>query len=346
MVKPKLYNLTAMSSQEENIIYFSYSGGLMKKNIIEVRRASNNSLAYTGETVTARGEHKIPANSINVASLGTEYNIRIKVIENDDTESLWSDDKFAIFIRKPIFEFSNVEDEMEINQSFLDAELSYSQADGELLQEYSFYLYDSKRQLLTVSDVMYDTEDMHYVFNGFEDGVYFIQAKGSTVNDYKVDTGLVEIFVHYIEPEIYTSLLLTNNYSGGYISYETNIKSIDYNGDDVFSFENGRIVISSGKVLYYDEGFQIPDNVTCRVKGIDMYKSNVKFFEVYDAEKKHGFYVTSYIYDDATIRYKLVGMGTMSNYVLYSPALDTRNKTVTFWIRRQNGIYLFKVYVE
>ena len=344
MAKPIIYNLKAMNCEEDNTISFSYSGGLMKSSTIAIRSASDNTLVYTGTYSSARGRHIIPANSIDVSQYGTQYYIQIKVTENDDTESPWSDTKFAVFITSPTFEFSNVEDMTQVHQSFLNAELSYEQNDGELLKEYAFYLYDFSKVLLSNSPIKYDVEEMNYVYNGLEDGIYYIRAIGTTVHGYQVDTDYIEIIVDYIVPEIYTTLLLTNNYNGGYISYETNIVSIDYTGEETFEFEDGMINLMD-KEIYYDQGFTIPDNVTFIVKGKNINRSNEKYFEVYDSEKKKGFYITAYVYDDETIRYKLIGIGDLSNYVLYSPALlASSTDIITFWIRRKNGLYLFKVY--
>lgn len=346
MAKPIIYNLKAMNSEEDNTISFSYSGGLIKSNTIMIKSASDNSVVYTGTYSSARGRHLIPANSIDVETYGTQYYIQIKVTENDDTESSWSDTKFAIFIRSPRFNFSNVTDMMQVHQSYLEAELSYEQDDDELLQEYAFYLYDYSKIMLSNSPVKYDIEEMKYTYNGLEDGVYYIRAIGNTVHDYQVDTGYIEISVDYVIPEVYTTLILQNNYNGGYITYETNIVSIDYIGDIDFEFEDGMINLLDNKLIY-NQGFKITDNATFRIEGKNLIGNNVKFVEIYDSEQKHGFYISSYVYDDGSIRYKLIGLSGLSDYVLYSPSMIIdENDLITFWIRRQNGIYLFKVYVN
>ena len=344
MAKPIIYNLKAMSCEEENTITFSYSGGLIKSVTLAVRTASNNTLVYTGTYVTAKEKYILPANSINVATYGTQYYIQIKVTENDDTESAWSDTKFAVFIRTPSFVFSDVTEGMQVHQSYLNTELTYSQSDGEPLQEYAFYLYDFSKELLTNSPVKYDLTDMNYVFNGLTDGAYYVRGMGTTVHGYQVDTGFVQIIVSYIFPEVYTTLLLKNDNKGGYISYETNIISITYTGEDTFEFVDGMIDLTS-KEIYYDQGYYIPEDVTFIVKGRDMLESNKVYFEVYDAEKHRGFYITCYVYDDGRIRYKLIGKGDLSDYILYSPAVSANaNDIISFWIRREGGLYLFKLF--
>ena len=79
-----------------------------------------------------------------------------------------------------------------------------------------------------------------------------------------------------------------------------------------------------------------------------MYRSGVKFFQVIDNDISTGFYITAYIYDDLSIRYKLVANNDLNNYILYSPVIEelTTNDLVSFWIQKKNDLYLFDVYVN
>lgn len=359
-VKPIIHGLNAMSWQEDNTISFSYSGGLIKKVMIKVISALDNIVIYGAgdegddKTITtAKTEYTIPSNSINVNLYGTQYYIQIKVIENNNTESPWSDSVFAIFINTPEFEFANAagddDNPMLVDNSYLDVILSYTQNENELLQEYKFYLYNSVKSLISSTENFYDVDNMSYRFNGFEDGIYYIRATGNTIHNYAVDTGLIKISVDYVTPESYSIFYLDNNYKGGYISYYTNIVSIDYYGDDTFEFENGYIDLTDpNKKLYYDRGFNIKDNCTFKIKGKDLYRSNVIFFEAYEENLKYGFYITSYIYDDDTIRYKLIALNGMNKYVLYSPSIPPLlpEDLVTFFVRKYNDVFLFIVFVN
>ena len=102
------------------------------------------------------------------------------------------------------------------------------------------------------------------------------------------------------------------------------------------------------KTLIYDRGYRIDDDCIFIVKGKDMYRSGVTFFEVLDSEQTHGFYITSFIYDDDSIRYKLISSNGLDNYVLYSPAIPQLSSIdlVAFWIKKVSNVYSFKVYVN
>ncbi|MBP5470796.1 MAG: hypothetical protein J6Z11_16320 [Candidatus Riflebacteria bacterium] len=344
MAKPIIYNLDAMNCEEENVISFTYSGGLIKSNAIRIKRASDNEIIYEGTYSSAKGIHVLPANSIDVSENGTEYYVQIKVTENDDTESVWSDIRYAMFITTPSFSFEDITNPMTVHQSFLDVSLGYQQAEGEPIQSYEFFLYDQSKSELYASDILYDVENMIHRYSGLEDNTYYIRAKGNTIHNYKVDTGYIEITVDYVIPIIYNTFYITNNYEGGYISYETNIVDIDYTGEDTFTFIDGRINLMD-KSIYYEKGFIIPDNFTFIIKGKNLYRSGVKFFELYNTEKNTGFYITSYIYDDDQIRFKLISNNGLEDYILYSSPIElTENDLVDFWVRRINGIFDFKVY--
>lgn len=353
MVKPIISYLDAISCNEENTIPFTYSGNLIKKVKIKITTSSDIENVIYGEgdgtgvdktQVRARSIYQLPADAIDVSEYGTRYYIQVKVIENDDSESLWSDPRLVTIITSPIFKFDNVEAEDTITHSYLDAILNYSQSENELLQSYQFYIYDNNHILLSSSDVLYDISSLSYRYNGLEDGIYYIRAKGSTVNGYDVDTDYIKIYVNFERPELYSNFYLTNNFSKGSVTYRTNILSIDYHGDAVFDYVDGFIDLTA-QDLYYDKGFNIDSNATFIIKGKGFLQSNVKFFEAKNSTQSNSFYITAFIYDDNSIRFKLISTNGLNNYVLYSPACSITNEDlITFAIRKVNGLYDFKVY--
>lgn len=346
MAKPVIYSLDAMSYQVDNIIPFTYLGGTIKSSSIRVSEAVNNQIVYEGTQTNASTQFSLEANSIDVTTYGTQYYIQIRVTEMDNTKSPWSDIRFVTFITTPTFQFSNILENAVIKQSYFDASLIYYQLENELLHDVVFYLYDSNKNLLSSSPSIYDVSNLEYNYNGFIDGVYYLRAKGETIHGYKVDTGDLKITVDYITPETFSNFYLVNDYSNGQIRYETNIISIDYHGDDTFEFKDGYINLTE-KTLIYDRGFRVDDNCTFIIKGKDMYRSGINFFELLDEQKKYGFRITSYIYDDETIRYKLIATNGLSDYILYSSPIAKLEPEdlVAFWIRKKNNIYSFKVQI-
>lgn len=347
MAKPIVFNLDAMSYQEDNKIPFTYSGGMIKSSSIRVFTAITNELIYEATQSSASTQFSIPAYSIDVETYGTQYYVQIKVTENNNTESSWSDTRFAFFITTPTFKFSNIEEDEIFKQSFIQLEVLYYQLEGELLSNIVYTLYDASKSLLSSSKVSYDVSKLEYQFNGLEDGTYYVRAKGETLHGYQVDTGFIRIEISYITPQIFEMFTLTNDSLNGQIKYETNIISIDYHGDEEFEYEDGYINLID-KTLIYDRGFKIANNCTFIIKGKNMYRSETTFFSLFDEKKKNGFYITSYIYDDDSIRYKLIANNSLDNYVLYSPAIPELDSTdlVAFWVRKKENIYLFKVYVN
>lgn len=348
MAKPIIYSLDAMSYEEDNYIPFTYSGGIIKSSSIRISKATDNQVIYEATQTSASTQFLLEANSVNVEDYGTQYYIQIRVTESDNTKSSWSDTRFAYFISTPTFQFQNIRDNALIKQSFVTAEVLYYQLENEQLLNIIFYLYDSARNLLSTSGIMYDVNNLQYTYNGLVDGVYYIQAKGETVHGYKVDTGEVKIVVDYVTPETFSNFYLENDSLNGYIRYQTNIISIDYHGDEVFDYEDGYINLIE-KTLIYDRGFRIDNDCIFIIKGKDMFRSNEIFFELYDSEDKNlGFYITSYIYDDNTIRFKLVANNGLDNYILYSPAIPTFSKEclVSFWVKKKSNLYSFKVQID
>lgn len=347
MAKPVLYSLDAMSYQEDNEIPFTYSGGIIKSSSIRITEAVNNTLVYEGTQNSGKMQYTLPADSVNVTEYGIQYYIQIRVTDNDGVKSSWSDTRFAYFITTPTFQFSNVREDAVIKQSFLNATLLYYQLEDELLQDVVYYLYDSSKNLLLTSGIVYDVANLSYNYTGFVDGIYYLRAKGETVHGYKVDTGDVRITVDYVTPETFSNFYLYNDFQNGYIRYETNIISIDYHGDEEFEFEDGYINLIE-KTLIYDKGYRVDGDCVFVIKGKDMYRSQVTFFELLDSNKQFGFRITSYIYDDDRIRYKLMATNGLDNYVLYSPPIDALDSEdlVAFWIKKVKNVYSFKVFVN
>lgn len=346
MAKPVIYSLDAMSYQVDNIIPFTYLGGTIKSSSIRVSEAVNNQLVYEGTQDSASTQFVLSENSIDVSTYGTQYYIQIRVTEMDNTRSSWSDIRFVIFITTPTFRFSNILDNATIRQSYFDANVLYYQLEDELLHDIVFYLYDSNKNLLVSSPTIYDVSNLNYNYNGFIDGVYYFRAKGETIHGYKVDTGDLKVTVDYVTPETFSDFYLVNDYRNGQIRYESNIISIDYHGDETFEFIDGYINLID-KTLTYEKGFRVDNDCTFIIKGKDMYRSGIIFFELLDEERKYGFRITSFIYDDESIRYKLVAFNGLNNYILYSEPFEKLDSDdlVNFWIRKVSNVYSFNVNV-
>ena len=98
--------------------------------------------------------------------------------------------------------------------------------------------------------------------------------------------------------------------------------------------------------IRYSKNFIIPaDNATISLK----MKYAFKTHEIMRVQTKDDVALTlsSMIYDDNTLRFKLTVYGSTSNYVIYSDALwFTNYDIVTIHVRRKEGVYGLYVFVE
>lgn len=95
----------------------------------------------------------------------------------------------------------------------------------------------------------------------------------------------------------------------------------------------------------YSTNFVIPaDNATFSLRMKEAFKTS----EIMRVQKddKITFIVSSMIYDDGTLRYKLQVFGPFSDYIIYSePLVFKRWDFVTLHIRRINGLYGMTVFI-
>lgn len=340
MAKPIINSLKAMSCADKNVISFTWSGNTISSSTMIIQ-TQDMAHEYVVTSTNPKPECILDENLIDVTKYGTQYMIKVKVVDTDGNESPWSDSVFAMFITPSKIKITNLVENQKITISNLEVEASYFQDEGERLKEYEFILYDGNGQRISSSEINHDVADIKHTFYGLNNDNYSVQVVGSTVNGYIVESEKVGVIIEFIRPTLFSTLVLKNHEREGYITYYTNIIIIRYNGDEEFEYEDGKIVLDD-KVLYYDQGFEIKTDGTFIIKGDHMYRDDVKFFEIKN-EDGEGFYITAYIYDDETIRYKLVSSNALENYVLHSKPIPKLNPTdeVTFWCQRRNDVYAF-----
>ena len=98
------------------------------------------------------------------------------------------------------------------------------------------------------------------------------------------------------------------------------------------------------KTLYYDEGFLIEDDFTVIIRGMNLWQ-NADIFKMNNGNL--GLTLSSHIYPEGKLRFRLTVPNGVSNYLLYSDEQVFDNTDmVTIAIRRKNNVYLLKVFVE
>lgn len=342
MSKPIINRIKPIDALYDSKVYLSYIGDMPYGNRIIIYDAAALTTVYDSTFNGLSLEHTIPSNTlIN----GKKYAIQGQVFDSQGNASALSDKQYFWCLKTPDFYFSNLNDGDVINKASVFATLVYKQADWEELAEYRFYLYDETKKLLSESEPFYTTDHMNYAYRGLDDDkFYYIRAIGATVNGLQMDTGCIKIFVNYENPEDYKLIYAACNEENGIVTYQTNFVVINPSDTATqYEYENGFINLTDN-TLVYDKNFIINGDFTMSIRGKDMYRNAT----ILKCSNDHcGFTLSSYLYDNGQMRYKLSVPNGLCNYILYSsPLMPEVWDIVTIHIRRINHVYQIACFVE
>ena len=213
------------------------------------------------------------------------------------------------------------------------------------MNEFRYYLYDSTKNLLVESEIFYGADNLNYAYRGLEDDkFYYIRAIGNTVRGLQLDTGYIKIFVNYENPEDYKLIYAECDPKNSIVTYQTNFVVINPSDTTTeYEYDNGWINLVD-KTLVYDKDFIVNGNFTMSIRGKGMYRNQTI---IRPSNENEGFTLSSYIYDDGQMRYKLTVPNGICNYILYSePITPEEQDIVTIHIRRINNVYQLYCFVE
>ena len=340
MAKPTISKIKTFDSRYDYVVSMNYSGNLPYSNKITIYNATTLSTVYTNTVETHLLRHTIPAGTL---VNGTKYAIDCQMFDSNNVASAISDKVYFWVYETPTFEFVGLSNEDTIENSMITLQINYSQSNWEDLFSYQFYLYDENKQILSQSDILYDTDNVEYTFKGLENHVvYYVRAYGTTQNGMSVDTDYVQIFTDFKNPSSYARIY-TECDENGIINGYTNISMIEPSANpDDYEFNNGYINLID-KTLVYDQDFLINDDFTLTIR-IKHFKSDCDILKA--SNGTFGFTLSSFSYNDATV-FKLVAPNGLSDYILYSdPFYFGYIDIICIHIRRINNIYQLKVLYE
>lgn len=339
MSKPIIKQIQPFDAVKDTYIEFVWTGIRCKANRIVVYDNTTNTSVYDNTVTSYALRHKIPSNTLQN---GNKYNVQIYVTDINNNVSSPSDKVLFYTLQTPTFRFEDINDKDVIKSSSLTAYVHYYSADWEDITTYTFYLYDSTKKLILTSDAFTDPNNLSYTYRGLNnDSIFYIQCKAITVNGMELDTGLVEIYVIYENQSEYSRIYADPIPKRGCIKVSSNIVIIQYNGTEDFTYENGMINLVD-KTLYYDEGFLIENDFTLIIRGKNLWQT-AEIFKAKNADQM-GFTISSRIYPDNRLRFKLTVPNGVGNYILYSSPLEFGNDNiVTLAVRRIDNIY--QIYV-
>lgn len=273
LTQPILNPIVAFDATQQHIISFIVIGGTqVVANRLTVQDNQTGNVIYSQIQSSLKLEHILPANTLQN---GGYYNAVIETIDNANNISSPSTPVPFYCYSSPTLTITNIPATETIGNGTYKFEGNYSQTEGELLNSYQFTLYNSNKEVLTQTPLIYYSVDnsLSYTFVGMNnDTSYYIELSGQTVNNTKITTGLLYFTVRYIQPASFAICDLVNNCDDGYIQVSSNIVAIDghSNPDPPIYIDDKEVDLTDPDAwVNWNSGFRIQDDFTMGAWGRD-----------------------------------------------------------------------------
>lgn len=340
MAKPIITKITPFDATNAYTVSLLWTGNRPKSNRIIITDNITGSTVFDDTVTTYVLQHTIPAGKL---VNGRYYMIQAIITDEDGNVSALSDKKLFYTLTTPTFMFNNLPEDKLKNASYA-ASITYYSVELEELQSYKFYLYDSVKIKILESDMLTDTVNVGYTYKALQNNTsYYVQCIGYTKNGLILDTGLHLLNVYYDNPSIYSRVYAENMPDVGCVSIKSHFIHIKASGDDNYEYIDDYIDLTSKKLIY-NQGFKIEGDFAMKLTGKKLWKSS----EILRMRNDYNnVVVSSYIYPDNMLRFKLTVDNGLCNYILYSDALSFEQvDDVTIFIKRVNNIYLIKTFIQ
>lgn len=273
LTQPIINPISAFDSKKAHIISFIVIGGAQViGNRLVISDNQTGKEIYNKIQSTMKLEHLIPANTL---TNGGYYNAVVYTIDSANNESVASTAVPFYCYSQPNLTIDNIPATETIENGTYKFVGSYLQKENELLNSYQYTLYDSNKNILSQSSLIYyDTDSsLSYTFVGMSnDTAYYIELSGETVNGTKITSGLKYFTVRYLQPASFAICDLVNNCENGYIQISSNIVAIDgkSNPEPPIYIDDKEVDLRDpDSWVEWNSGFRIQDDFTMRVWGRD-----------------------------------------------------------------------------
>ncbi len=352
LTTPILYSQVAFDATNAQAFAFGVIGGdQVTRNRLVIINQSTGSTVYNQIQTTYSLTHTVPANTL---TNGVYYSAYLITYNANGNASPRSNSIQFFCYSAPSFQFTNLPIGNVVTNSSFTFEVTYSQAQGELLDTYSFTLYDAAQSQISTSGIKYigssvaPPTSISYTFSGFSDQTsYYIRANGQTEQGTLVDTGLIAINVSYVKPNIFSIIELNNNCQGGYINIKSNLIEIrsSSNPSPPIYVDNKTAVDARGDGRYveWNSGFNIDSDFTASLWGRRFNKNSDIITMIDDKGNniviRYRTNTDGTVYADATVT-----NGTIIYYI-FSPSITAPvgPQQVQFWFRRIGCQYEIKL---
>ncbi len=273
LTQPILNPIAAFDATQAQAITFVVIGGAQViGNRLVISDNQTGAEVYNQLQSTMKLEHLVPANTL---ANGGYYNAVVYTIDSGNNESEASTAIPFYCYSQPSLTIDNIPATETIENGTYKFTGNYLQQENELLNSYQYTLYDSNRDILSQSSLIYYNADptLSYTFVGMSnDTSYYIELSGETINGTKITSGLRYFTVRYIQPASFAICDLVNNCENGYIQISSNIVAIDgkSNPDPPIYIDDKEVDLRDpDSWVEWNSGFRIQDDFTMRVWGRD-----------------------------------------------------------------------------
>lgn len=353
LTTPILSQQVAFDATNAQTVFFNVVGGSqVVSNRLVIKNNTTLATVYDATQVTFKFEHTIPAGTL---VNGTNYIMQVQTFDASANASALSNTVQFFCFTAPTIAFTNIPVGNIIENSNYTFEATYDQLEDELLNSYTFKLYGASQSELASSGVIFvgsatpPPTALSYNFAGFDDnGVYYVEVLGQTVNGTSVTTGKVQITVNFVKPNVFAIVELQNNCDAGNITISSNIVVIEGSSNPdppTYILDEEVDLTTEGTWVKWDTGFSISDNFTIRIWGrsFAQYEDILNIWGTEYAQADNQITLT-YMYDTdsakiyVTLKAKQNGIDP---YVVFSNEIDPPLSTeqVFIWVRRINNVY-------
>lgn len=352
LTTPILYSQVAFDATNAQAFTFGVIGGdQVTQNKLTITNQATNKVIYDQTQTSYSFVHTVPANTL---TNGVYYSAYIITYNSNGDASPQSNSIQFYCYSTPSFVFTNLPSGNIIPNSSFNFEVTYNQNEGELLDTYSFTLYDARQIQIATSGVKYVGSSVapptviSYTFNGFGDKTnYYIKANGQTVQGTIIETPLISIDVVYTKPNIFSIIELNNNCNGGYISVKSNlidIRSSSNPSPPVYVDNNTAVdARSQGRYVEWSSGFSLDDDFTVSLWGKN-FNENSDIIKM-AADNGNSVVVRYRTNEDGTVYADATATNGTVVYYIYSDSIAApiNDQKVQFWLRRIGYQYEIKI---
>jgi hypothetical protein len=275
VLKPSISQIIPFDATQDYILPFILDPSTDQcfGNRIIIYNNSTNAVVYDNTVTSFLISHDIP---INTLVNGTIYKITVAYFNLSGTYSSFSDGTIFKCLATPIVSLSNLAaNQIVASNTFTPIGL-WSEANGDSLNTYEYYLYDGNGVPLQSSPTLFYSPSnvIQYQFtNLINNTKYGIALHTMSVSGVEVDIAIIYFTVEYIAPSFSGTLLLTNLSDSGQVQIQSDVVQVIGQSTGQVSFQGSDwIDLSQGNTVTFDSahGMNVFSNFTLGFFGKDI----------------------------------------------------------------------------